>query len=505
MAQMAGFEPPGPFHLNIADGHPQTRSQDLASVLKHVIIDQDGNDNPSHHTVLLLMELRANLENRHDSPDACQEPESDSVIWAIDEAMHLSLQFLQKMTDLNGNFKPLVTSCLHLATLIIHTVDTSELGDPDAVAIIKQLRKKQTTDMHRLRERWEDLLQVADDHDESATFERLSNIMDYTEDVVNDTWFDAKSFMSSCEELIRYRLDDTFLPNTYASAQTLPPPANHEAQITPRERPEPTVLHQPVAILNADTTTAHATVAHRNASQYQTPTLKTAPDRHSPTPNSETTTKPEPIPERKENTPIHNPNDAHHATAGRHLGNFSTTLTTQTRRVDDVMTEIIKRVENETLLAEVQTLATITGESAKQATRLIEGQPTLTTGPTKHEQGNAPSASEKTQNNSHTIPSSQGSTEAKQNTERHTETAPIYSMNRRDRPIFIPIDRNWYYLGARDAPSVRQAEVMQRPPGVYIGPFTGPFPIKNIANHNKDHNWRRKEGKQYRGEVAISE
>ena len=111
MARPAGFEPPGPLYLNVNDGSPQTRSQDLASVLRHVVIDQNGNDNPSHHTVLLLMEVRANLVNRHDSPDACQEPESDSVIWDIDEAMHLSLQFLQSMTDLNGNFRPLVTSC----------------------------------------------------------------------------------------------------------------------------------------------------------------------------------------------------------------------------------------------------------------------------------------------------------------------------------------------------------------------------------------------------------
>ena len=78
-------------------------------------------------------------------------------------------------------------------------------------------------------------------------------------------------------------------------------------------------------------------------------------------------------------------------------------------------------------------------------------------------------------------------------------------MNKRDRPIFIPIDRSWYYLGARDAPSVRQAEVMQRPPEVYIDPFISPLPVKNITNHNEDHNWRRKEGKQYREEVAISE
>ena len=147
MAQSTDFEPPTPFFLNIAGSHPQTRSQDLASILKDVVIDQNGNSNPSHHTVLLLMELRANLENRYDFPNACQAPEPDSVIWAIDEAMHLSLQFLQRMTDLNGNFEPLVTSSLHLAELILHTVDTSELGDPDAVTIVKQLRKQQKTDM----------------------------------------------------------------------------------------------------------------------------------------------------------------------------------------------------------------------------------------------------------------------------------------------------------------------------------------------------------------------
>ena len=92
MARPAGFEPPGPLYLNVNDGSPQTRSQDLASVLRHVVIDQNGNDNPSHHTVLLIMELRTNLESRHHSPDTCQEPES--VTWDIDEAMHLSMDFL---------------------------------------------------------------------------------------------------------------------------------------------------------------------------------------------------------------------------------------------------------------------------------------------------------------------------------------------------------------------------------------------------------------------------
>ena len=417
MAQSAGFEPPGPLY-----------SQDLASILKNVVIDQDGNGNPSHHTVLLLMELRANLENRHDDfPDANQEPEPDSVIRAVDEAMHLSLQFLQSMTDLNGNFEPLVTSSLHLAELILHTVDTSELGDPDAVAIIKQLRKTQTTDMYRLRERWEDLLQTANEHDETATFERLSNIMDYTEDFVNDAWFDAKSFTSSCEELIRYRLDDTFLPDTYTSAQSTLPPANHRVQITPRENPEPTESQEPTATSDTGATATDAIITGRNTPQYQTPILKTALDRHNPAPNGEATTT-ESIPTRKETTPTHDLNDAHQAAAGRHLSNFSTTLTTQTRRVDNVMTEIIQRVENETLLAEVQSLATITDESAKEATHLAE-QPTLST---ENEQGNAPSPREKRQNYGHTITGNQGSTDTEQDTEQHRETIPMYSTNKRN-------------------------------------------------------------------------
>ena len=466
MAQTAGFEPPGPFHLDIANGHPQTRSQDLASILKEVVIDQDGNDNPSHHTVLLLMDLRANLENRHNHPDARREPEPNSVIWDIDEAMHLSLQFLQKMTDLNGNFKPLVTASLHLAMLILHTVDTSELGDPDAVAIIKRLRKEQQTDMYRLRERWEDLLQTADDHDESATFERLSNIMDYTEDYVNDAWFDAKSFMCSCEELIRYRLDDTFLPDTYASAQSMPPPANHRARITPRENPEPTKSRQPTTTSGAGVAAANAIVTGHNTPKHQTPTLKTTLDGHNSIPNDKATTT-ESIPKRKENTPTHDLNDAQQTAVGRHLSNFSMTLTTQTRRVDDAMTEITQRVENETMLAKVRSLATITDESAKEAAHLAE-QPTSLK---ENEQDNAPPSGKKKQ----------------------------------DRPVFFPTDRGWYYLGARDAPTVRQIETIQRPPGVYIGPFTSPLPVKNTANQNEDHNWRRKEEPRYREEAAISE
>ena len=505
MAQSAVFEPPGPFHLNVDDGHPHTRSQDLASVLKHVVTDQNGNDNPSHHTVLLLMELRANLENRHDSPDACQEPESESAIWAVDEAMHLSLEFLQSMTDLNGNFRPLVTSCLDLAAQIIHAVDTSEMGDPDAVTLIKQLRKLQTVDMYHIRERWEDLLQAADDNDESATFERLSEIMEYTEDEVNDKWREAKSFISSCEEQIRYRLDDTFLPSIYASSLTLPPPTNREIQTLPREKPELAVLHHPVAPLSNNMATTCATIANYNASLRPTPTSEIVPDRHSPMPTDEATVVPKMDPKRGGTTPVYDSGNVQRQTPGPGPDNFPTTLIAQTQRVDDVIAKIMKQVEDRTLLTEVKTLATISGESAERAARLLQGQPTLTTGPVIYERGDAPPTNEKTQSNRRTTPNNQSGTEIEKNIKRHTETAPTYSINERNRPIFIPIDRSWYYLGARDTPLVRQAEAMQRPPGVYIGPFTSPPPIEKATDLNEDHNWRRKEERQYRTEVAISE
>merc|ERR1712083_377115 len=139
-------------------------------------------------------------------------------------------------------------------------------------------------------------------------------------------------------------------------------------------------------------------------------------DRQDPTPNGEATTT-EPVPTYQETTPTHDLNNAHQAATGRHLSDFSTTLTTQRRRVDNVMIEIVQRVENETLLAEVQSLATITDESAKEATHLAE-QPTL---PIENERENIPSPREKRQNYGHTITDNQGNTDTKKDTEQYRE------------------------------------------------------------------------------------
>ena len=67
--------------------------------------------------------------------------------------MHLSLDFLQSITDLDGDFERLVLPCLDLANRITYEMDTSELGDSEAVLTLKQLRRFQSERMHQLRKR----------------------------------------------------------------------------------------------------------------------------------------------------------------------------------------------------------------------------------------------------------------------------------------------------------------------------------------------------------------
>ena len=171
MAQSAVLEPSGPFHPNDYNGYPRIHPHELASTLQRVVIEQNGITNPSPHTILLVMELRADLQDRHRFHDPRHEPKD--VTHDIAEAMHLSLDFLQSMTDLDGAFERLVIPCLDLANRIIYVMDTSELGDPEAVSTIKRLRQFQSERMHQLCERWGDLLQTASEFDEFATLEQL--------------------------------------------------------------------------------------------------------------------------------------------------------------------------------------------------------------------------------------------------------------------------------------------------------------------------------------------
>ena len=112
---------------------------------------------------------------------------------------------------------------------------------------------------------------------------------------------------------------------------------------------------------------------NRKTSINQISALRATLGRYNPTTASEAAILPTLGPERKGNTPVHNPDSAHGTVTGRHLDNLLTALNTQTRRVGDAMTDIIRQVENETILAEVETLAVIAGESSKKGHSFSSG------------------------------------------------------------------------------------------------------------------------------------
>ena len=112
--------------------------------------------------------------------------------------MHLSADFLQEVTDLDGAFALTVVPCLNMAKHIRYLVDTFEDGDLDRLAEIKRLRTCQLARLRRLQERWEDVLETACEFDESVTFRRLSDIVESTEDTVDKAWSHAKEFIDSC-------------------------------------------------------------------------------------------------------------------------------------------------------------------------------------------------------------------------------------------------------------------------------------------------------------------
>ena len=138
MAQSTELGPSEPFHPHDDNGYPWFHPHELASTLRRVVIGQNGNTNPSLQTVLLVIELRADLEDRNHFQNTNREPEH--VTQNIAEALHFSLDFLQSITNLDGDFERLVLPCLDLANRITYEMDTSELGDPEAVSMIKRLR-----------------------------------------------------------------------------------------------------------------------------------------------------------------------------------------------------------------------------------------------------------------------------------------------------------------------------------------------------------------------------
>ena len=156
MAQSTVLEPTGPPHSG--DESPYDRYQETATILKRVVAEQNGSTNPTQPAVIFLLELRADLEHRSIFVDVRLEPRT--ITRDIDDAMHLSADFLQEVTDLDGAFALTVVPCLNMAKHIRYLVDTFEDGDLDGIAEIKRLHTCQLARLRRLQERWEDVLET---------------------------------------------------------------------------------------------------------------------------------------------------------------------------------------------------------------------------------------------------------------------------------------------------------------------------------------------------------
>ena len=143
------------------------------------------------------------------------------------------------------------------------------------------------------------------------------------EDVVREAWLDAKSFVSSCEEEIRYCLNDTFLAGIYTSEPLPLPSAKHERHISPGENPELAVLHHTLAASHVNTTAVCATVAHHMTPCNQTSPLEATLGRNSQSTASDAATFPPLGPAQKGYTPVYDPDSAHGIVTGRHLDNLS--------------------------------------------------------------------------------------------------------------------------------------------------------------------------------------
>ena len=274
MAQSAALEPIRLSHPN--DEYPQDPNKEIASILRRVVAEHKGNTNPTHHAILFLMELRADLENwyffvniRHETRATTQD---------IKDVVYLLEDFLQNVTDIDRAFEKAIQPCLELAECIKNLANTSAGRQPNGIAELRRLRTSQLKWMHRLQGRWEDLLQMARNFDESVTFRRLSEIVESAEDAVDEAWLHAKELIDSCAEDDKRRTND-ISPNvriTPAPLHSMATTLQLEHTTTQGETPKLTVLHHTsdTNVSRVNTTAVFATVAHPAILRDQNNTAK---------------------------------------------------------------------------------------------------------------------------------------------------------------------------------------------------------------------------------------
>ena len=385
MAQSTALELP---HLD--DEPPLYPYQETATILTCVIAEQKGSTNPTHRAVLFLLELRADLEHRYLFVDLRHE--SRSISQNIDDAMHLSADFLQNITDLDGSFALTVVPCLDMAKRIRQMVDTfADLKIPDGIAKIKRIRVCQLTRLHHLQERWEDMLQTAREFDESVTFRRLSDIVESTEDTVAEAWLYAQEFIDSCEADVQHQPNISFpaTPNTLSPLQPTAATGRTGHVKSQSENPKLTVLHHTPAtnVSRVNTTAVCATIAHHGVPNGETPPPVTPPRRYTQSTDDDTesfeqtqstdidtASLPSLDPDHGKDIAATDPTETPEPVTSCYLNDLTVTLGTQIRRVDREKNDA--KLANKTVLAEIGTLMIASRDTIEKAAKTSMVEPT---------------------------------------------------------------------------------------------------------------------------------
>ena len=139
----------------------------------------------------------------------------------------------------------------------------------------------------------------------------------------------------------------------------------------------------------------------------------------------------------------------------------------------------------------MKTLAVIAGESAKRTTHFLTmEQPTEAEWPTQT--GKCKRAGMSPANTVHS--NCIDTPESECHVTKRAGMATACTTTGRERPALIPPSQDWFYLGPWDMPQVRQVEVTQRPPGTYTDPSNDDNPsMKSIIDRpvfiTTDRNW----------------
>jgi hypothetical protein len=141
----------------------------------------------------------------------------------VDEALSESGEFLRCLVDVNEIFQSSGTECSQLASDIMIYVDRGMDVDPSEMLIV-ELRETLGRKFTRMKGSWENLLQSAMDHDESAVFYEISELMEVTESIANEALFGSEDLLQSlrdrdlCDWI--WDVDEDSAPNAEGSSTT---------------------------------------------------------------------------------------------------------------------------------------------------------------------------------------------------------------------------------------------------------------------------------------------